>query len=205
MSPLNTLLQVTDQVPVARCSDCKCKRPLVHFEGRGCWYRTCIRCRNSTTRQQSPPSEAMINWDVLDEFYGQFRHNPALPIKVHLPDNLVDWQHLRVISLCISMKRLASCSILSLSMTLQDGQLSPFTLPVQAQASIDNNFQRTDEVYLASLVSPLFLPSDICQLEIFVDTLQALFKWKGYMVAQAKRLRSKWPSTAWSTLPYPLP
>ncbi|ORX48478.1 hypothetical protein DM01DRAFT_1338527 [Hesseltinella vesiculosa] len=28
----------------------------------------------------------MINWDVLDEFYGQFRHNPALPIKVRLPD-----------------------------------------------------------------------------------------------------------------------
>ncbi|ORX45529.1 hypothetical protein DM01DRAFT_1410995 [Hesseltinella vesiculosa] len=36
------------------------------------------------------PSEAMINWDELDEFYGQFRHNPALPINVHLPDNLVD-------------------------------------------------------------------------------------------------------------------
>ncbi|ORX48485.1 hypothetical protein DM01DRAFT_1338536 [Hesseltinella vesiculosa] len=32
----------------------------------------------------------MMNWDELDEFYGQFRHNPALPIKVHLPDNLVD-------------------------------------------------------------------------------------------------------------------
>ncbi|ORX53082.1 hypothetical protein DM01DRAFT_1336274 [Hesseltinella vesiculosa] len=32
----------------------------------------------------------MINWDELDEFNGQFRHNPALPINVHLPDNLVD-------------------------------------------------------------------------------------------------------------------
>ncbi|ORX48527.1 hypothetical protein DM01DRAFT_1338584, partial [Hesseltinella vesiculosa] len=90
MPPLNALLQVTDQVPIARCSDCKCKRPLVHFEGRRCWCRTCIRCRNSATRQRSPPSEAMINWDELDEFYGQFRHNPALPINVHLPDNLVD-------------------------------------------------------------------------------------------------------------------
>ncbi|ORX47508.1 hypothetical protein DM01DRAFT_1339139 [Hesseltinella vesiculosa] len=90
MPPLNALLQVTDQVPIARCSDCKCKRPPVHFEGRRCRYSTCIRCRNSAARQRSPPSEAMINWDVLDEFYGQFRHNPALPIKVHLPDNLVD-------------------------------------------------------------------------------------------------------------------
>ncbi|ORX47688.1 hypothetical protein DM01DRAFT_1338908, partial [Hesseltinella vesiculosa] len=32
----------------------------------------------------------MINWDELDEIYGQFRHNPALHINVHLPDNLVD-------------------------------------------------------------------------------------------------------------------
>ncbi|ORX50824.1 hypothetical protein DM01DRAFT_1337419 [Hesseltinella vesiculosa] len=45
MPPLNALLQVTDQVPIARCSDCKCKRPLVHFEGRRYWHLTCIRCR----------------------------------------------------------------------------------------------------------------------------------------------------------------
>ncbi|ORX46084.1 hypothetical protein DM01DRAFT_1339731, partial [Hesseltinella vesiculosa] len=90
MPPLSALLQVTDQVPIARCSDCKCKRPLVHFEGRRCRYLTCIRCRNSATRQRSPPSEAMINCDELDEFYGQFHHNPALLIKVHLPDNFVD-------------------------------------------------------------------------------------------------------------------
>ncbi|ORX61675.1 hypothetical protein DM01DRAFT_1332268 [Hesseltinella vesiculosa] len=80
MPPLNALLQVTDQVPIARCSDCKCKRPLVHFEARRC----------CATRQRSPPSEAMINWDELDEFNGQFHRNPALPINVHLPDNLVD-------------------------------------------------------------------------------------------------------------------
>ncbi|ORX56362.1 hypothetical protein DM01DRAFT_1019213 [Hesseltinella vesiculosa] len=81
---------VPEPVPFARCSDCKCKRPLVQFEGRRCWYLTCIRCRNSATRQRSPPSEAMIDWDELDDFYVQFRHNPALPINVHLPDNLVD-------------------------------------------------------------------------------------------------------------------
>ncbi|ORX51610.1 hypothetical protein DM01DRAFT_1081129 [Hesseltinella vesiculosa] len=46
---------VTAPAPFARCSDCKCKRPLVHFEGRRCWYLTCIRCRNSSTQQRSPP------------------------------------------------------------------------------------------------------------------------------------------------------
>ncbi|ORX52374.1 hypothetical protein DM01DRAFT_1336741 [Hesseltinella vesiculosa] len=81
---------VTAPAPFVRCSDCKCKRPLVHFEGRRCWYLTCIRCRNSGTQQRSPPPEAMINWDELDEFYSQFRHNPSLPINMHLPSNLVD-------------------------------------------------------------------------------------------------------------------
>ncbi|ORX51667.1 hypothetical protein DM01DRAFT_1375387 [Hesseltinella vesiculosa] len=62
-----------------------------HFIARRrCWCLTCIRCQNSATRQRSPPSEAMINWDELDEFYGQFRHNAALPINLHLPDNFVD-------------------------------------------------------------------------------------------------------------------
>ncbi|ORX53677.1 hypothetical protein DM01DRAFT_1407811 [Hesseltinella vesiculosa] len=91
---------------------------------RRCWYLTCIRCRNSATRQRSPPSETMINWDELDEFYDQFRHNPALPINVVLTT-------------------LSTCQLATfLSMTLQDAQLSPFTLPLQAQASIDNNLQK---------------------------------------------------------------
>ncbi|ORX45516.1 hypothetical protein DM01DRAFT_1172190 [Hesseltinella vesiculosa] len=34
---------VSDVAPLAQCSDCKCKRHLPEFEGRRCWYRTCVQ------------------------------------------------------------------------------------------------------------------------------------------------------------------
>ncbi|ORX44761.1 hypothetical protein DM01DRAFT_1378334 [Hesseltinella vesiculosa] len=79
----------TATAPLAHCSDCKSNRALIEFEGRRCWYRTCIRCRNKATEQRTPPSEAMINWDEFSEFYSQFSENTNLPINMHLPDELV--------------------------------------------------------------------------------------------------------------------
>ncbi|KAG2207384.1 hypothetical protein INT47_006859 [Mucor saturninus] len=49
--------------------------------------------------------------------------------------------------------------------------------------------QKMDDVYLASLFTSLFLPSDICQMDLFVETIVALFKWKHFMVMQSKRLK----------------
>ncbi|ORX62306.1 hypothetical protein DM01DRAFT_1331748, partial [Hesseltinella vesiculosa] len=77
-----------DVAPLAQCSDCKCKRHLPEFEGHRCWYRTCMRCRSSGTRQRTPPAEAMIHWDDLGEIYSQFGNNAVLPLNIHLPDDL---------------------------------------------------------------------------------------------------------------------
>ncbi|ORX61601.1 hypothetical protein DM01DRAFT_355949 [Hesseltinella vesiculosa] len=79
---------VSDVAPLARCSDCKCKRYLPEFEGRRCWYRTCKRCRSSGTRQRSPPAEAMIQWNDLTEVYSQFSNSVVLPLNIYLPDDL---------------------------------------------------------------------------------------------------------------------
>ncbi|KAG2207385.1 hypothetical protein INT47_006860 [Mucor saturninus] len=49
--------------------------------------------------------------------------------------------------------------------------------------------QKMDDVYLASLFTSVFLPSDICQMDLFVETIVALFKWKHFMVTQSKRLK----------------
>ncbi|KAI7892528.1 uncharacterized protein EV154DRAFT_189917 [Mucor mucedo] len=47
--------------------------------------------------------------------------------------------------------------------------------------------QKMDDVYLASLFTSVFLPSDICQMELFVETIVALFKWKHFMVLAVVR------------------
>ncbi|ORX52282.1 hypothetical protein DM01DRAFT_1336672 [Hesseltinella vesiculosa] len=82
---IQTYPAAPDVAPLAQCSDCKCKRHLP-----GCWHRTCMRCRSSGTRQQTPPAEAMIHWDDLGEVYSQFGNNVVLPLNIHLPDDLVN-------------------------------------------------------------------------------------------------------------------
>ncbi|ORX61367.1 hypothetical protein DM01DRAFT_1331974 [Hesseltinella vesiculosa] len=88
--PHPRLIQSTSAAaPLAHCSDCKSKRALIEFEGRRCWYRTCIRCRNKATDQRTPPPEAMLDWDDFSDFYSQFSENRTLPVNMHLPDELV--------------------------------------------------------------------------------------------------------------------